>query len=258
MSLLVIKSSSDLGQLGEQELEELYTWVDSIPLSRPKRNITRDFSDGVMVAEVVSHFLPKLIEIHNYSPANATPQKMQNWFLLNRKVFKKLRFELSEDILRGISNCKPGVIEGVLAMLRTRMERVVWETQQKVDRQAAENERPEADQNSFRSQRKDVTGLNYMNPQTKSKSDQVPLLLLEEKEQEILAKDETIQILNAKIKRMEHLLHLKDIRIEDLQARLEVSRPTGKRHQKHTTAIVRAFMMFYIFLSVMWLIHLFA
>lgn len=37
------------------------------------------------------------------------------------------------------------------------------------------------------------------------------------------------QILNAKIKRMEHLLHLKDIRIEDLQARLEVSRPTGKR-----------------------------
>ncbi|PVD30449.1 hypothetical protein C0Q70_09715 [Pomacea canaliculata] len=159
-----------------------------------------------MVAEVVSHFLPKLIEIHNYSPANATPQKMQNWFLLNRKVFKKLRFELSEDILRGISNCKPGVIEGVLAMLRTRMERVVWETQQKVDRQAAENERPEADQNSF-----------------------IPLLLLEEKEQEILAKDETIQILNAKIKRMEHLLHLKDIRIEDLQARLEVSRPTGKR-----------------------------
>lgn len=48
MSLLVIKSSSDLGQLGEQELEELYTWVDSIPLSRPKRNITRDFSDGGM------------------------------------------------------------------------------------------------------------------------------------------------------------------------------------------------------------------
>lgn len=72
--------------------------------------------------------------------------------LFFRKVFKKLRFELSEDILRGISNCKPGVIEGVLAMLRTRMERVVWETQQKVDRQAAENERPEADQNSFSKQ----------------------------------------------------------------------------------------------------------
>ena len=57
----------------------------------------------------------------------------------------------------------------------------------------------------------------------------VPLLLLEEKEQEVLAKNETIQILQAKIKRLEHLLHLKDIRIEDLQQRLESMRATGKR-----------------------------
>lgn len=32
--------------LDEQELESLYAWVDQIPLSRPKRNISRDFSDG--------------------------------------------------------------------------------------------------------------------------------------------------------------------------------------------------------------------
>ena len=42
--MAVIKSVDDLGLLGEQELEELYTWIDSIPLSRPKRNIARDFS----------------------------------------------------------------------------------------------------------------------------------------------------------------------------------------------------------------------
>lgn len=30
----------------EEELDDLYIWVDSIPLSRPKRNIARDFSDG--------------------------------------------------------------------------------------------------------------------------------------------------------------------------------------------------------------------
>lgn len=46
-----------------------YAWIDEIPLSRPKRNITRDFSDGVMVAEVIHHFIPKLISMHNYSPA---------------------------------------------------------------------------------------------------------------------------------------------------------------------------------------------
>jgi hypothetical protein len=30
----------------EEELQGLYEWVDGIALSRPKRNIARDFSDG--------------------------------------------------------------------------------------------------------------------------------------------------------------------------------------------------------------------
>lgn len=28
------------------ELENLYQWIDRIPLSRPKKNIGKDFSDG--------------------------------------------------------------------------------------------------------------------------------------------------------------------------------------------------------------------
>ena len=32
--------------LDEDGLQELYTWIDDINLSRPKRNIWRDFSDG--------------------------------------------------------------------------------------------------------------------------------------------------------------------------------------------------------------------
>lgn len=27
-------------------LESLYAWVDTVPLSRPKRTFTRDFADG--------------------------------------------------------------------------------------------------------------------------------------------------------------------------------------------------------------------
>ena len=69
--------------LTEEELQVLYAWIDEIPLSRQKRNITRDFSDGVMAAEVVHHFLPSLVDLHNYSPANATQQKLDNWRTLN-------------------------------------------------------------------------------------------------------------------------------------------------------------------------------
>ena len=64
----------------------IYNWVDEIPLSRPKRNIARDFSDGgkyiipqpksnypliVLVAEIVKHFVPHIVELHNYSAAHS-------------------------------------------------------------------------------------------------------------------------------------------------------------------------------------------
>jgi hypothetical protein len=33
-------------QLDDKLLEDLYQWIDTLPLTRPKRNIERDFSDG--------------------------------------------------------------------------------------------------------------------------------------------------------------------------------------------------------------------
>jgi len=33
-------------KLDERILEELYSWIDSIPLTRPKKDLRRDFSDG--------------------------------------------------------------------------------------------------------------------------------------------------------------------------------------------------------------------
>lgn len=74
----------DAPPLSEEELNQVYNWVDEIPLSRPKKNIARDFSDGVLLAEIVHHFVPKYVEIHNYSAANSTTQKLYNWNTLNR------------------------------------------------------------------------------------------------------------------------------------------------------------------------------
>ena len=74
-----------MSDLSEEELQELYAWIDEIPLTRQKKNITRDFSDGVLTAEVVHNFLPKYVDLHNYSPANANQQKIENWRTLNSK-----------------------------------------------------------------------------------------------------------------------------------------------------------------------------
>ena len=65
--------------LDDEELQRVYQWVDEIPLSRPKRSIARDFADGVLVAEIVCHYFPKMIELHNYSNANGYAQKIYNW-----------------------------------------------------------------------------------------------------------------------------------------------------------------------------------
>jgi hypothetical protein len=32
--------------MDEEELQKLYAWIDLIPLSRPKKSLARDFSDG--------------------------------------------------------------------------------------------------------------------------------------------------------------------------------------------------------------------
>jgi len=66
-------------------------------------------------------------------------------------------------------------------------------------------------------------------------SDMVSRIEYDEKEQECIAKDEQIQILGAKIRRLEHLLHLKDIRVDDLADKLDQTRgvPGGaNQHQQ--------------------------
>ena len=53
--------------LNEEELEEVYQWVDTFELSRAKKSINRDFSDGVLVAEILNFYHPQFVELHNYS-----------------------------------------------------------------------------------------------------------------------------------------------------------------------------------------------
>jgi len=44
----------------------------------------------VLVAEIIKHFLPRMIEIHNYVSAMSVNQKMNNWATLNRYAYYTL------------------------------------------------------------------------------------------------------------------------------------------------------------------------
>eukprot|EP00036_Acanthoecidae_sp_10tr_P020653 CAMPEP_0206302834 /NCGR_PEP_ID=MMETSP0106_2-20121207/8925_1 /ASSEMBLY_ACC=CAM_ASM_000206 /TAXON_ID=81532 /ORGANISM="Acanthoeca-like sp., Strain 10tr" /LENGTH=287 /DNA_ID=CAMNT_0053733609 /DNA_START=253 /DNA_END=1117 /DNA_ORIENTATION=+ len=117
-------SGADVRQfLHEDELASLYGWLDEIPLSRPKRNITRDFADGVMAAEVIAHFLPRNIETHNYQPCAGRKQKRGNWDTLNKKVLRRvLNFLIPDNVIDAIIAMRPGVVEVVLVHMRKNIE----------------------------------------------------------------------------------------------------------------------------------------
>jgi len=92
--------SMDSEGLKESELKEIYNWVDEIPLSRPKRNISRDFADAVLAAEIIGYNFPNLVEIHNYSSVNSVQQKTYNWKTLNTKCLRKLGCGLTpQDVI---------------------------------------------------------------------------------------------------------------------------------------------------------------
>ena len=107
--------------LDEEEIQSIYEWVDSIPLTRPKRNITRDFADGVPLAEAIKHFVPGLVDLHNYVSANSTRQKLNNWKTLNTKVFKKMGFQLAQQDIEAVVNCTPDAIERVLKLVQLKV-----------------------------------------------------------------------------------------------------------------------------------------
>eukprot|EP01147_Barroeca_monosierra_P005870 gene5870-9067_t len=210
--------------MDETELQHLYAWIDEIPLSRPKKNIIRDFSDGVMVAEVVNYFIPKIVELHNYSPASSTKQKQDNWHTLNSKVFKKLGLTVPENVVKGVVNNKPGVIEVVLSNLRVKIEQYLqrhaglearglqktpgWgdfeQKKRRKGKKATDSQASNSDLNGF----SDVLD----SPAYEDIEDPVQALM--EKDQSIMDYQETIEVLRVKVRKLEQLVKLKDKRID--------------------------------------------
>ncbi|CAF2687537.1 unnamed protein product [Rotaria sp. Silwood2] len=214
-------------ELDDQLLQDLYAWIDQIPLSRPKKRIEKDFADGVMVAELIKYYFPSWVDLHNYAAANSTQQKLINWGLLNRKIFYRFGLNVPEQIMRGICLGRAGLIEIFLYNLRTKIDDVIH---QKVKTSQTNSITPR--------QRQQYSPILQLNPVSKSRihdgniqkksqsmhnlnTDMVSRIEYDEKEQECLAKEEEIQILQAKIRRLEHLLHLKDIRVDDLSEKLD-------------------------------------
>ncbi|XP_046304779.1 sperm flagellar protein 1-like [Marmota monax] len=233
------RSPAALGPLPDA-LRGLCAWLDQLPLSRPKRHLTRDFSDGVLVAEIVKHFHPRLVDLHSYIPACNTDQKLSNWSLLNRKVFRKLCFCVSEEDIRKVVANVPGAIEPILCALREKVEANPaqagspgtalhvckldpgFSSMDAVHSQAGllSPSAPTSMKTLQKQRALEKKGSCACECQDPAEGAWEHLAkvqqLLEDKEQAVDILQETVQILQMKVIKLEHLVQLKDLRIAEL------------------------------------------
>eukprot|EP00768_Dysnectes_brevis_P008357 gnl/Dysnectes_brevis/751_a824_3731.p1 GENE.gnl/Dysnectes_brevis/751_a824_3731~~gnl/Dysnectes_brevis/751_a824_3731.p1 ORF type:complete len:220 (+),score=31.95 gnl/Dysnectes_brevis/751_a824_3731:30-662(+) len=202
--------------LDDKTRQNLYRWVDGIPLSRPKRNICRDFADGVMMAEVINYFLPRLVEVHNYSPANSVSQKKYNWQTLQHKVLRKLRIRLTEEDIDALVTGQPGAVERTLLLAQKSIA--------DYKERAEANPSPVSTRRTPSKTREPSSGHSAPAP-APAPTPAAPAVsvdqeLLVEKEGTIQDLREANEILQLKVRKLQQLVRLKDSRIQALSAKL--------------------------------------
>jgi len=122
--------------ISREEQSEISSWVELFPTTKSKKNLNRDFSDGVLMAELIHYFFPKFVDLHNYAGASSAKAKKVNWVTLNKKVFTKLGINLCDAIIENVVQAKAGAIEKVLLEVKKRIESIHAEREAAVARAA--------------------------------------------------------------------------------------------------------------------------
>ncbi|XP_031778531.1 sperm flagellar protein 1 [Nasonia vitripennis] len=195
-------------EIGDNNVGEIYAWLDQIPLSRPKRNVARDFSDGVLMAELLKRYYPRHVDVQNYIPGSSIAKKIDNWCTLNRKVFPKLNLKLSKETINKVAQSQPGAIEKVLSEVRSKIIRDC-----------------NADRNSMFKDCEDAGGdelLKHATNPEDSLNQTVPKKTFLKVKKELEEKTQAIHILLKKVEHLESMLRFKEQRIEDLASQIQL------------------------------------
>ena len=174
----------------DSELMYIYEWVDSIELSRPKKNIARDFSDGVLLAEIIKSYLPHMVDLHNYPSCSNSKHKESNWNVLNNKVLKKLHIKLTKNEIDSIIKAEPLAIEKLL-------QRVYAVLQNKINMGI----NPNKDQSNFAMQKNNIDILRKT---------------LEEKDNIIKQLKDIVEVLELKLKNSEEMEGILQNKVQQL------------------------------------------
>ncbi|XP_045142508.1 spermatogenesis-associated protein 4 [Echinops telfairi] len=85
-------------------------WLQSLDLTFFPRNISRDFSNGFLVAEIFSVYFPWDFKLSSFENGTSLKVKLDNWAQLEKFLARK-NLKLPKELIHGTIHCKPGVPE---------------------------------------------------------------------------------------------------------------------------------------------------
>ncbi|XP_057608944.1 spermatogenesis-associated protein 4 [Chionomys nivalis] len=85
-------------------------WLQGLDLSFFPRNITRDFSNGYLVAEIFCIYYPWDLRLSSFENGTSLKVKLDNWAQIEKFLAKK-KFKLPKELIHGTIHCKAGVPE---------------------------------------------------------------------------------------------------------------------------------------------------
>ncbi|XP_051025879.1 spermatogenesis-associated protein 4 [Acomys russatus] len=85
-------------------------WLQALDLSFFPRNVTRDFSNGYLVAEIFCIYYPWDLRLSSFENGTSLKVKLDNWAQIEKFLAKK-KFKLPKELIHGTIHCKAGVPE---------------------------------------------------------------------------------------------------------------------------------------------------
>jgi hypothetical protein len=167
-----------------------------------------------------------MVNRHNYISNSSLSQKRINWEILNKKVLNRFGLSLPEAIITNLSNGKPGSIEIFLFNLRLKIDEEL-ELRQKMQQQNSSSPHQSLLSSNVNGSINDAKPLLSKRTSRTSRSvgnltnRWVSRLDYEELKEQSLQQQEEIEILQAKMRRLDHVVQLKDYRITELSATVD-------------------------------------
>jgi len=104
----------------QQLPREVLKWLQGLDLAFAIKNTRRDFTNGFLVAEILSRYFPEQVQLHSFDNGLAQTKRKDNWRQL-LVLFRKIKFEIPQlqTITFSVMNSEPTAAIKLISSLYT-------------------------------------------------------------------------------------------------------------------------------------------